>query len=109
MPAFTDHSSDHDETLIARLAAGDLDESEAGRARALVASCPACAEIESDLRSIIAATAALPAPRRSRDFRLTEADAIRLRGTAWRRFVGRFGGPRLAFTRPLATGLVALG
>jgi hypothetical protein len=109
MPALTHLSNDHDETLIARLAAGDLTETEAGQARALVAACPACAQLETDLRSIMAATAGLPAPRRTRDFRLTDADAARLRRTGWRRVLGRFGDPRLAFTRPLATGLVALG
>ena len=109
MPALTHRSGDHDETLIARLAAGDLTEAEAGRARALVAACPACAQVEADIRSIIAATAGLPTPHRTRDFRLTDADAARLRRTGWRRLLGRFGEPRLAFTRPLATGLVALG
>jgi hypothetical protein len=109
MPALTHLSNDHDETLIARLAAGDLTETEAGQARALAESCPACAQLETDLRSIMAATAGLPAPSRTRDFRLTDADAARLRRTGWRRLLGRFGDPRLAFTRPLATGLVALG
>ena len=83
--------------------------SETSAARALVASCPACAELHADLVSIMAATTALPAPRRTRDFRLTEADAARLRPRGWRRFIGAFGGPRLAFTRPLAGSLVALG
>jgi anti-sigma factor RsiW len=109
MPGPAHSPTDHDEMLIARLAADDLSESEAAEARALVASCPACAELHADLRSIMAATASLPAPRRARDFRLTDADAARLRRTGWQRLVGRFGDPRLAFTRPLATGLVALG
>jgi hypothetical protein len=109
MPALTHLSNDHDETLIARLAAGDLSAAEATQAGALTSSCPACAQLETDLRSIIAATSGLPAPRRTRDFRLTDADAARLRRTGWRRLVGRFGDPRLAFTRPLATGLLALG
>jgi hypothetical protein len=100
---------DHDETLIARLAAGDLDEGEAVDANALVAACPACAQLHDDLRSIMAATAGLPAPRRTRDFRLTDADGARLRRTGWHRLLGRFGDPRLAFTKPLAGGLVALG
>lgn len=100
---------DHDETLIARLAADDLTPDELANAEALVASCPACAELDADLRSIMAATASLPAPARTRDFQLTEADAARLRRTGWRRILGRLGEPGLAFTRPLATGLVALG
>lgn len=109
MPGLAHIRPDHDETLIARLAADDLSESEAAQAQALVAGCPACAELQADLRLIMAATASLPAPRRTRDFRLTNADAARLRRTGWQRLVGRFGDPRLAFTRPLASGLVALG
>jgi hypothetical protein len=109
MPRLVHTRPDHDETLIARLAAGDLAEREAVDANALVAACPACAQLRADLRSIMAATAGLPAPRRTRDFRLTDADAARLRQSGWRRVLGRFGDPRLAFTKPLATGLVALG
>jgi hypothetical protein len=109
MPAFAHTRTDHDETLIAQLAAGDLDAPDHARATAQLAACPACAQLHDDLRSIMAATAELPATHRSRDFRLTEADATRLRRTGWRRFLGGFGDPRLAFTRPLATGLVALG
>jgi hypothetical protein len=109
MPAPAHISPDHDETLIARLAATDLTDRESADARSLVASCPACAELHADLRSIMAATASLPAPRRTRDFRLTEADAARLQRTGWRRLLARFGEPRLAFTKPLATGLVTLG
>ena len=109
MPAFVHTSPDHDETLIARLAADDLSEREAVDAHQLVVSCPACAELHADLRSIMAATAHLPVPKRTRDFQLTDADAARLRGTGWRRLLGRLGEPRLAFTRPLATGLVTLG
>jgi hypothetical protein len=109
MPAPAHIRPGHDETLIARLAAADLTEREAADARMLVASCPACAELHADLRSIMAATASLPAPRRTREFRLTDADAARLRRRGWRRLLGRFGEPRLAFTKPLATGLVTLG
>lgn len=101
--------ADHDESLIAGLAAGDLDQREAAEARALAAACPACARLEADISSIMAATTALQAPKRSRDFRLTEADAARLRPTGWRRILEPFARPRLAFTRPLAGGLVTLG
>jgi hypothetical protein len=109
MPAPAHIRPDHDEMLIARLAADDLTEREAVHARTLVGSCPACALLHADLRSIMAATAGLPAARRTRDFRLSETDAGRLRQTRWRRLLGRFGDQRLAFTRPLASGLVALG
>lgn len=109
MPTIHDAAPDHDEALIVRLAAEDLHGREADAARARVAECPACAELLGDIRAIMAATAALPAPRRSRDFRLTEADAARLRPIGWRRVLGLFNQPSLAFTRPLATGLATLG
>ena len=99
----------HDEVLVARLAAADLVASETVRARALVADCPACAALLGDLHAITQATATLPAPRRPRDFRLTEADAARLRPAGWRGLLRAFGQPRLAFAGPLATGLAALG
>ena len=105
-----DHSQpDHDDTLVARLAADDLHGSEAAAARTLVAACPACATLLGDLRAIIHATATLPAPRRPRDFRLTEADAARLRPAGWRAILRAFGQPRMAVAGPLATGLAALG
>jgi hypothetical protein len=100
---------DHDEDLIVRLAADDVSGREADEARRLVATCPACAELLADIRAISAATAALPAPRRPRDLRLTEADAARLRPSGWRGWLARFGGQGYAFTKPLATGLAALG
>ena len=94
---------------MARLAAADLVASETVRARALVADCPACAALLGDLHAITQATATLPAPRRPRDFRLTVADAARLRPAGWRGLLRAFGQPRLAFAGPLATGLAALG
>jgi hypothetical protein len=106
-PAHT--GPDHDEGLVAGLAAGDLDPREADEARALVAACPACARLEADVRSIMAATTALPVRQRSRDFRLTEADAARLRPSGWQRILEPFARPRLAFAGPLAGGLVTLG
>lgn len=109
VPSLPHSQSDHDEYLIARLAAGELDGREAESARALVAQCIACAELLSDLVAISTATAALPAPRRTRDFRVTAGEAARLRRTGWRRLVALFGQPRFTFTRPLAIGLAALG
>ncbi len=111
MPSNAHVSPDHDEELVARLAVDDLPAGSRDdlRARAQVADCPACAELLADLRAIAAATAELPAPRRTRDFRLTEADAARLRPAGWRGLVARFGSPSFAFTRPLAAGLATLG
>ncbi len=110
VPAFRPHSGpDHDESLIARLAADDLGAREAIAARTLVEACPGCAELLSDLRQIARAARDLPTPRRQRDFRLTDADAARLRPNPWRGLLARFAEPSFGFLRPLATGLVGLG
>ena len=111
MPNLPSSHPEHDPTLIARLAAADLapNDREAARARALLTDCPDCAELYADLLAIAAATAALPAPHRTRDFRLTDADAARLRQAGWRGALARLGSPGFAFTRPLATGLATLG
>jgi hypothetical protein len=88
----------HDLELIARAAAGDLAAAEATAAHRLLAACERCAELAADLRAIAAATRRLPSaadvssvPSASssslalapRDFRLTEADAARLRRRGW--------------------------
>jgi hypothetical protein len=69
---------DHDPLLIASL----LDRDSAGRARAIaetrVATCPECAALLADLVALSTATTQLPAAVRTRDFRLTTADAARL-------------------------------
>src|SRR5450756_2152990 len=61
-----------------------------------------------DLAVLRAATAALSAVPRTRDYRLTDADAARLRPSAWGRLVGWLGAPR-STVRPFAGGLAALG
>lgn len=104
----TQHA-DHDELRIVAYAAGDLEEAELATATELVSSCSACARLATDLRLIRAATASLPVPRRTRDFRLSEADAARLRPTGWRRFLAPLASSRFAFTQPLAAALVTLG
>ncbi|MBF8290179.1 MAG: hypothetical protein HW391_1147 [Chloroflexi bacterium] len=108
----------HDLELVARAAAGDLAGGEVMGARALVASCATCAELERDLHAIAGATRGLgnaaavsasrPAPR---DFRLSAADADRLRPRGWLRVWRVLAEPRRArgFGGALATlGLVGL-
>ncbi|HSO29002.1 MAG TPA: hypothetical protein VLS28_03810 [Candidatus Sulfomarinibacteraceae bacterium] len=95
----------HDLEQVARAAAGDLAAGEVTAAHRLLAACDRCAALAADLRAIAAATrrlpsasAALPAssarpPRPAgpaRDFRLTEADAARLRRRGWPG-IGRLG------------------
>ncbi len=48
-------------------------------------------------------------PARARDFTLSEADAARLRGSAWRRVIAAIGSSRDVFSRPLAIGFTTLG
>ena len=94
--------------LIAALDAGDLAGIERDRAATLVGTCAGCASLLADLAVLRAATAALPAVPRTRDYRLTDADVARLRPSAWGRLVGWLGAPR-SKVRPLAGGLAALG
>jgi len=94
--------------LIAALDAGDLAGIERDRAATLVGTCAGCASLLADLAVLRAATAALPAVPRTRDYRLTGADVARLRPSAWGRLVGWLGAPR-SKVRPLAGGLAALG
>ena len=94
--------------LIAALDAGDLAGIERERAATLAGACPGCASLLADLAILRAATATLPAAPRTRDYRLTDADAARLRPSAWGRLVGWLGAPR-STVRPLAGGLAALG
>ena len=99
----------HDRVLVATYAAGDATGTGLETAIALVAACTACAALHHDLRLIAAALPGMPAPRRSRDFRLTEQQAASLRPSGWRRLLAPFAGPRFAFAAPLGSGLAALG
>ncbi len=94
--------------LIVALDAGDLTGGERDRAARLAAACAGCATLRADLAVIRAATAALPAPRRTRDYRLTDADVARLRPSSWMRLLGWLGAPR-STVRPLAGAFATLG
>lgn len=106
----TTHAA-HDMTIVAALAArpSDLDVRTASSARAQVAACEACADVLADLLALQTTLPTTATPARPRDFRLTDADAARLRRSGWRRVVGFFGSPRDGFSRPLAIGFTTLG
>ena len=70
---------DHDPVLVASLLDGDLSDPERATARARIDDCRECASLYADLLALSLATRARPVPARPRDFRLTEADAARLR------------------------------
>ena len=101
---------DHDLTLLAGHAAGDLAVSERTRAEARLDTCGECADIHRDLIAIAAATRSLPnlatAPR---DFRLAPERAARLRRTSLlRTMLAPFGAARSA-SRPMAAAFTSLG
>jgi hypothetical protein len=108
-PADPAGHADHDPLAIAAYAAGDATGSELDAAMALVAACPGCAALHHDLRAIAAALPALPAPVRTRDFRLAPEQAAALRPAGWRRILAPLAGPRFSFAGPLGTGLATLG
>ncbi len=109
MPHLPPSHADHDPLAIAAYAAGDATGPELDDALALVAACADCAALHHDLRAIAAALPGLPAPARTRDFRLTPGQAASLRPAGWRRLLAPFAGPRFAFAGPVGAGLATLG
>jgi hypothetical protein len=109
MPHLPPSHADHDPLAIAAYAAGDATGPELDDALALVAACGDCAALHHDLRAIAAALPDLPAPVRTRVFRLTPEQAASLRPAGWRRVLAPFAGPRFAFAGPLGAGLATLG
>ena len=98
----------HDELLIAAWVSGDTDPEDAARAADLASRCDSCRELATDLRGLRSAIRAIPPPARPRDFRLTQADAERLRARPrWLDRVRGLGGATI--TRPLAGAMTALG
>ncbi len=109
MPHLPPSHADHDPLAIAAYAAGDATGPELDDALALVAACADCASLHHDLRAIAAALPALPAPARTRDFRLSPEQAASLRPAGWRRLLAPFAGPKFAFAGPVGAGLATLG
>jgi hypothetical protein len=99
----------HDRLLVVRYAAGDLDATDLKQASAQVDQCTDCARLAADINSLHASLAAMPAPKRTRDFRLTAEQAEHLRGSAFDRFLRRLAMPKLGILRPVAGVGVALG
>jgi hypothetical protein len=104
-----DPHAEHDLLLVAAHAAGDVDQAQRSTAEALLAGCPDCRELAGDLKAIAAATSALPAPARTREFTLRPEDAARLRPRGWRRLAAALGPTRLELLRPVAPALMTLG
>jgi len=99
----------HDRFLIAALAADDLNGQALSDAHDLIANCPSCAELLSDLRAIARATAALPEIPRTLDFQLSPQTADRLGARGWRGILAWIADSRFSAARPIAVGLTSLG
>jgi len=69
----------HDPEVVASLLDGDLVGADRSAAARQVAGCSSCTAIHRDLLALASATRELPTPPRTVDFRLTVADAKRLR------------------------------
>ena len=106
--AADDHAG-HDHQLIVAYACGDLGADEARAAVQLVEQCRRCAALDREIRLMPSLARHLAVPPRPRDFRLSAADAERLRGSAVRRLLRRLGGPGLAPLQPLAGAAMAIG
>jgi len=78
-PLDTDPHVGHDPEVVASLLDGDLVGVDRAAAARQVAGCPRCAAVHRDLLALASATRELPTPARTIDFRLTTADAERLR------------------------------
>ena len=99
----------HDRLLVARFAVGDAFAGETEQARGLIEQCSECARLADDIRLLQASVAVLPTPARTRNFRLTEAEAEELRGNAMQRFLRRLAMPGLTMLRPVAGVALAMG
>jgi hypothetical protein len=108
-PQLPDAHRLHDRLLVARAVGEDLDPLDRAAADALLEACPDCRVLAAELQALRFAASELPAVRRPRDFRLTRAQADRLRGRALQRFLAPLGRPAFGFLQPLAGAAMAIG
>jgi hypothetical protein len=99
----------HDRLLVSRFAVGDTTGPDTDAARSLVDQCTDCSRLAADMTLLRTSIATLPAPKRTRNFRITEAQAEQLRGSALDRFLRRLAMPQLALIRPIAGVALAVG
>lgn len=106
--AASDHRR-HDRLLVARFATGDAEFGQEREAVELVRRCGECADLAADIKRISQSVAQLPAPRRTRDFRLTAEQADKLRGSAFERFFRTLTGSGWTVLRPVAGVALSIG
>jgi hypothetical protein len=76
---------------------------------ALLRGCANCLDLHTDLALLSVAIPMAAIPRRPRDYRLTAADAARLRVGRWGRLLEAFGSALDEISRPLGIGFATLG
>lgn len=100
----------HDRLLVARFAVGDVEGAAQQReAQDLVRRCSECAALAADIKAISNSVATMPAPARTKDFRLTASDADRLRGGRFDRFLRTLTGSSWTTVRPVAAVALSVG
>ena len=111
MPHVNELHEQHDPILVVSFASGDLSAADRDHAtaQALVGSCAECARLHDDVLAVASATKALPPPVRTRDFRITNEQAAKLRPAGLRGVPSRLTAPGGLFSRQLGVGLATLG
>ena len=99
----------HDRLLVTRFAMGDAYPAEVAQAKELTQRCADCAALAADIRLIAARASELPEVRRPRDFRISAAQAERLRGSWLDRLLRPFSAPGWGVARPLAGAALVVG
>lgn len=106
-----DHAR-HERLLVIRFLEkdDDLRPAELEQARQLIAACPDCAALASELQLITDSMVNMALPSRPRDFRITPQQAASLESGGLRRFLRRASaGFGFQLVRPLAGAAVAIG
>jgi len=104
-----DHHARHDPLLVVAATTDAQPSVEPTPGLDWIATCPACAALADDVRTLAVATAAVQPVRRPRDFFLQPDDAVRLRRRGLRGLVGALTRPAVDLGRPVAAALTALG
>jgi hypothetical protein len=111
MPHVNELHEQHDPMLVVSLASGDLATADRdyATAQSLVAGRTDCARLHDDVLAIASATKALPPAARTRDFRISNEQAAKLRPAGVRGVLARLTAPGGLFSRQLGVGLATLG
>jgi hypothetical protein len=100
----------HDRLLVARFAVADVEgAAQQHEAQELVRRCSECAALAADIKAISKSVATMPAPARTKDFRLTPQEADRLRGGRFDRFLRTLTGSSWTTVRPVAAVALSIG